>query len=265
MNALAIRTIVRKEWAELYKNTLVLLTVALLPLFFAVLPLAILWSTNSMADSSALGPGTVPSQMKPLCGDLSGGACTQVMIASQFMILFMMIPLIIPATIVPYSIVGEKTQRTLEPLLATPVSTSDLLLAKNLATIIPALLATWLAFAVYTIGVRLIVTDPGVLARLFEARWFLAVFVVGPFLALFANAISIMVSARANDPRVAQQITSLVIFPVLLIFLGQIAGWIYFSSTFVLVMAVVVAVLDVILSLLAVRVFDREAILTRWS
>ena len=259
MNALAIRTIVRKEWAELYKNTLVLLTVALLPLFFAVLPLAILWSTNSMADSSALGPGTVPSQMGPLCGDLSGGACT------QFMILFMMIPLIIPATIVPYSIVGEKTQRTLEPLLATPVSTSDLLLAKNLATIIPALLATWLAFAVYAIGVRLIITDPGVLARLFEARWFLAVFVVGPFLALFANVISIMVSARANDPRVAQQITSLVVFPVLLIFLGQIAGWIYFSSTFVLVMAVVVAVLDVIISLLAVRVFDREAILTRWS
>ncbi len=265
MNVLSIRTIIRKEWAELYENTLVLLTVAFLPLIFAALPLGILWSTSGLDSGIQASTEALPSQVAGLCGDLSAAACTQVIIASQFMILFMMIPLIIPATIVPYSIVGEKTQRTLEPLLATPVSTADLLLAKNLATIIPALLATWVTFGLYAIGARLLITDPGALARLFEARWFLAIFVAGPFLALFANVLSLMVSARANDPRVAQQVTSFVVLPVILLFLGQIVGWIYFSTAFVLVMALVVALLDIALSLLAVRVFDRESILTRWS
>jgi len=42
-----IRTIIDKEWAEVFKNRLVLYTVIFMPLFFTVLPLVILYVTHS--------------------------------------------------------------------------------------------------------------------------------------------------------------------------------------------------------------------------
>ena len=51
--------------------------------------------------------------------------------------MFMLIPLFIPVNIAAYSIVGEKTTHSLEPLLATPISTGELLAGKNLASVIP--------------------------------------------------------------------------------------------------------------------------------
>lgn len=265
MNTAAVVTLIRKEWAELYKNTYVLLTVLFLPLTFVALPLVILWATGDYEGTTDAVLAELPPQMAGLCEGLSSGPCTQVFIASQFMLLFMMVPLIIPATLAPYSIVGEKTQRTLEPLLATPIRTEELLLGKNLAATIPAVLATWLAFGLFVVGARLLVRDDLAFVRLLELRWLLAVFVLGPLLALLSVYLAIMVSARSNDPRVAQQIASLVIFPLLFIFLGQMIGWFYLSRTAVIIGAVVVLVLDLVLGRVAVRVFDRETILTRWS
>lgn len=265
MNLRDINAIVRKEWAELYKDTLIVLSVLFLPIIFAALPLVILWSTGGYEGAVDEAASALPAQMTQFCQGLSSGACTQVFIASQFIVLFMMLPLLIPATIAPYTIVGEKTQRTLEPLLATPISTGDLLLGKNLAATLPAIASTWLAFGVFALGARLIISDPDVFSRLFEARWLVAVFILGPLLAVLSVNLAIMVSSRSTDPRVAQQIASLVVFPILIVFFGQIIGWFYLSQALVFVFALLALVLDVILSWLAVRIFDREAILTRWT
>ncbi len=78
--------------------------------------------------------------------NISAGDCFQVFLVSQFMLLFMIIPLAIPVTISAYSIVGEKTTRSLEPLLATPITTAELLIGKSLASLIPAVVATYGAF-----------------------------------------------------------------------------------------------------------------------
>ena len=50
---------------------------------------------------------------------------------SLFMFMFMIIPVAIPVTIAAYSIVGEKTTHSLEPLLATPITTSELLVGQS--------------------------------------------------------------------------------------------------------------------------------------
>lgn len=49
----------------------------------------------------------------------------------------MLIPTVVPLTIAIYSVIGEKSARTLEPLLAAPVRVGELLLAKSLASAIP--------------------------------------------------------------------------------------------------------------------------------
>ena len=206
MNTTSIVTIVRKEWAEMYRNSMVLSTIIFMPLLFTALPLVILGAGSSFDSGSEAMLSELPPQMAGLCAGLTSGQCGQVFIVSQFMLMFMIIPVMIPATITPYAIVGEKNQRSLEPLLATPITTTELLTAKNLAAILPGILATWLSFGLFALAARLLITDANTFSRLFASHWLIAIFALGPLLAIFANNLAIMVSSRSSDPRVAQQI-----------------------------------------------------------
>src|SRR5687767_3673780 len=146
-----IQTIIDKEWAEVFKNRVVLFTVGFLPLIFTVLPLVILYATNSGSDILGDVPDSadLPPQFLKLCGAISMTGCMQIFLVNQFMILFMLMPLIIPISIAAYSIVGEKSTRSLEPLLATPITTQELLIGKSLAAILPAVLATWVGYMLF--------------------------------------------------------------------------------------------------------------------
>jgi ABC-2 type transport system permease protein len=260
-----INTIIRKEWAEVFKNRMVLFTVAFLPLILTAIPIGLLVTIGNSGDLNGAS-SAMPEQFNAFCpSGLSGGDCFQAYLVSQFMIMFMILPLAIPATISAYSIVGEKTTRSLEPLLATPITTTELLVGKSLAAAIPAILATYGAFAVFAIAAFIIVPNRLLLAALLDARWLLAVIVVGPLMALLAINVSVIVSSRVNDPRVAEQISMVVLIPILAVFFGQLAGLFIINRQFVIISAVILAIADVIFIYLAVRLFQREAILTRWK
>ena len=196
---------------------------------------------------------------------MTAGECMQYYIVSEFLIMFMIIPLFIPVNIAAYSIVGEKTTHSLEPLLATPITTGELLTGKNLASVIPAILATWAGFAIFALG-SFIITGGGVLASaLLDPMWLIAIFLAGPLMAVLSVNFSIMVSSRVNDPRVAEQISAVVILPILAVFFGQIAGLFILNSTLILIMCLVLLLLDLLVIYLAIRLFQRETILTRWK
>jgi ABC-2 type transport system permease protein len=259
-----IKTIIRKEWAEVFKNRMVLFTVAFMPLILTALPLVILYTTG--AGDVAGMDASMPDQFNAFCPPgLSGGECFQVFLVSQFMIMFMILPLAIPITISAYSIVGEKTNRSLEPLLATPITTAELLIGKSLAAAIPAIVATYAAFGIFVLGAWILVPNPTLLGAFLDARWLLAIFVVGPLMAVMAINVSIMVSSRVNDPRVAEQLSMIVLVPVLAVFFAQIAGLFVINRQLVLYAAVVMLAIDAVLVYMAVHVFQREVILTRWK
>jgi ABC-2 type transport system permease protein len=259
-----ISTIIQKEWAEVFKNRLVISTVIFMPLLFTAIPLVMLYFTRG-ASSEEL-TSDLPQQFFQICPEgLSGGECFQVYITSQFMLLFMIIPLMIPVNIAAYSIVGEKTNRSLEPLLATPITTIELLTGKNLAAVIPAVIATWLGFLIYIIGSWLIIESPDVLSALLDPMWWIAVLVLGPLLAILSVNFSIIVSSRVNDPRVAEQVSAVVILPVLAVFFGQIAGLFFINRGLILLFSLIVLIVDIGMLYIAVRLFQREIILTRWK
>ena len=261
-----IVVLIRKEWAELYRNTLLLGSVLFMPLLFAAIPIIMLWSMGDIAADAMGGMGeNLPAQMTQLCGGLSSGACSMAFLMAQFNTMFMFIPVILPSTIVPYAIVGEKMQRSLEPLLATPISTLDLLLAKALAAIIPATLATWLSFFIYLTATWFLLSSKAVFAVIFQPLWLFAIFVVGPLLALLTADLALMVSSRSTEPRAAQQIAGLVVLPLVLLLLGQMSGMLLITPILILLGGFIILILDLILTYLAVQVFDREAILTRWA
>jgi ABC-2 type transport system permease protein len=258
-----IRTIVDKEWAEVFKNKLVLVTVLLLPLIFTVLPLVQLAATREVGSGEmADAPGNI-ARLCQLQG-LSEAECLQSYLTSTFMLLFLMMPLAIPVTIAAYSIVGEKTTRSLEPLLATPASTTEIILGKGLAAVLPAIGATWLSFTIFVAGARFFVVSDRVYASIAHPMWLMAMAVVAPLMTVLSVAVAIVISSRVNDPRAAEQLGTLVMLPVLALFFGQILGLFALNVTTMLIFALILLSIDAVMVVLGVKLFQRETILTRW-
>ena len=155
-----IWTIISKEWAEVFKNRLVLFTVAFLPIILTALPLVTMYFTSRYSGemSDAMSAESM-AFFGDMCQGLTEMQCTEIYTLNLYTLMFMILPVAIPVTIAAYSIVGEKTSRSLEPLLATPITTTELLVGKMIAACVPAVAVTWLAFLVYAIAARFMVSD----------------------------------------------------------------------------------------------------------
>lgn len=260
-----VKTIVGKEWAEVFKNRIVLFTVAFLPLVFLALPIITLVAMNSFeADMSSMNTGEMGAFVGELCDDLDEMACTEVYMLNLYTLMFMMLPVIVPVTIAAYSIVGEKTSRSLEPLLATPITTTELLLGKMIAACVPAIAVTWAAFVVYAVVIWFMVSDI-VFKLVMAPMWLVAIFVVAPLMSLLAVSAAVLISSRVTDPRAAEQLSAFVILPVILLIIGQSMGLILIDARLILLLGMLVLVLDVVLVIMSVKLFQRETILTQWK
>ena len=260
-----ITTIVAKEWAEVFKNRLVLFTVIFLPLIMVALPLVTLAFMGNIDEAANETTNDVPDEFfGDLCAGISESDCVQIFMLDIYTLMLMIIPVVIPSSIAAYSIVGEKAARTLEPLLATPITTLELLIGKSLAAVLPAIGATWLAFFIYLFGIWLMVNET-VFQHVIGPTWLLAIFIVSPLLTLLSVSFGIIVSSRVTDPRVAEQLSAIVIMPIILLVIGQSVGLILIDERTVFLLGLVVAVLDVVLVYLSIKLFQRETILTRWK
>jgi len=260
-----IRTIIDKEWAEVFKNRMVIFTIVLMPLLFTALPLVMLGVMGGVTGEMEGAVADVPQGFLTACEGLSAGDCMQIYLVNQFLILFMLMPVIIPVTIAAYSIVGEKTTRSLEPLLATPITTVELLAGKGLAAAIPAIIASWGSFGLFLLMLPVIGVSKGVIAYIAGPTWLLAVLVIGPLMAIAAVNFAIYVSSRVNDPRVAEQISAVIIVPVMVLLFAQLAGVITINVAFMIIAIIILALIDVGMMYLGASIFDRETILTRWK
>ncbi len=261
MNWLKIRSVIVKEWADTFRNKLVFMGLVLLPTIFTAMPLVMLSIIGNAPQSEMdeLGPFLA---YKDYFGVNDVGALL-VGMASIYIILYLIMPLMLPMMIASDSIVSEKVQKSLEPLLATPISVWELLIGKALAAAAPAVAVTWLAYAIYTALAAVIIGGP-VVSALLSIDWLIAILLVAPLLSLLSVGLAIIVSSRVNDTRAAQQIGGLVVLPMMLILIPMFAGMILTGKVFLL-MAVVVAILDVLVLNIAVSLFQRETILTRWK
>jgi ABC-2 type transport system permease protein len=207
----------------------------------------------------------VPPQFLAVCGNASAVECMQIFMMNQFMLMFMLMPLMIPTAIAAYSIVGEKTTRSLEPLLATPITTVELLTGKALASVGPAVVVSWASFLIFVLLLPLAGATKGLIAYVTGPIWLLAVLIIGPLLAIAAVNVAVIVSSRVNDPRVAEQVSSVLIVPIMAVLFAQLAGVIVLNTTFVFFSILVLLVVDIALVYAGARLFQRETILTRWK
>lgn len=267
MNKVAV--VFDKEWQELRKQRGLLFGIVIPPLLLTLLPIGIIFSIGRLIGPGAKGgvPLNLPpgALVNPAFRGLTNAEVGQVIIGQQFSTLLLLLPLIIPSVIASYSIVGEKTNRTLEPLLATPIRTWELLLGKSLAALLPAVGITWFCGALLAAGVAAFSISPRVFTTIVTPGWLLVLLLCTPLLALIAIAIMVAISSRVNDPRSAQQLSGVAVVPVMAIFFGQLTGYLALNPPLVLGAVVVLGLLAALTIWLAARLFQREVILTRWK
>jgi membrane protein DedA with SNARE-associated domain len=88
---------------------------------------------------------------------------------------------------------------------------------------------------------------------------------LSPLLALLSVFSDVLVSSRMNDPRAAQQVTGIFVVPIIALSLVVLAGKVLLSVWMVVLAATVALALDGLVLYFAVRLFQRETILTRWK
>lgn len=256
--------VLEKEWLEIRLQRTLLLSTLLVPPAVTALVLGIFGAAGLFPSGAEmdLPPGF---ELDPALAGLSPREIGQTLVGKQFSIMFMLLPIFIPSVIASYAVVGEKRDRTLEPLLATPVRTWELLAGKTLAALVPTLAITLLCGMAFAAGVWLLALSPGVAAAVITPGWALFLILDIPFLALIGIALIVLVSSRVNDPRSAQQISAVLVLPIMGLVLGNLSGRFILSPASALAAAVVLALIAAVTLRLAARMFQREAILVRWK
>jgi ABC-2 type transport system permease protein len=269
MNWHRVSTIMRKEWEETIRNRTIVLTFLSMLFIFTAMPLALAFGGPAIAgdafvrDPDMAGMTDLLLETFPQFAQLGIVEQFQVYMLRQFLVLFLLLPVMGAMSIATYSIIGEKTSRSLEALLATPIRTDELLLAKSLAAALPTVLATWVAFALFAGLVRLL-GGPLVTAYALDAAAWAMILLMTPLVALLGLGMAVLVSARANDPRSAQQVGAVVVLPLVALVVAQAAGLLLVGLPLIIAASVVLVVLDIAVLSLGVRIFNRETILTRW-
>ncbi len=138
-------------------------------------------------------------------------ATLQTLVKAFSIPLFWVIPVALTPAVAADSFVGERERSSLEPLLATPLDTTQLLLGKLAASVIPAAFGTWLGVLVFW-GVTLQSRSslyPRVL--LADGDWLFSLLIVAPLVALFTAGVAALISTRVAGYRVAYQLNGLVV------------------------------------------------------
>ncbi len=264
MNAGRIRALVLKDWAELVQERALIATSVGVPFLLVAIYLLFALYAPNMNDLDLPSIDRPPTGPLEAPGALMTGDRVQVLVLRQMLLLLLVIPEMATMAIATYSVIGEKRARSLEPLLATPITTAELLTAKSLVAGIPGIAITWAVFGLAA-GVLAATLPPVVLDAVFDAGTLLLVFVIAPLVALLGLSLGVIASARTSDARTAQQIGVVVILPLIALLVLQLEGLLLLTPALILAGAAVLLSVDLLVLALGVRVFRRETILTRWK
>jgi ABC-2 type transport system permease protein len=226
-----IRALIGKEFLDLSRNRMVLLPVAIVTLLALALPFGIAIVIPA-ATGHPLGDDhdlLKVSAAVPAPDALSNDARVQLFMFQQFLMMFLLTPITGAMALAAHSIVGEKLSRALEPLLASPISTGELLAAKVFGALIPTLAISLAGLALYAAGIALFAA-PGVAAAMASLRTLVLVVLVAPAAALVSLQSAVLISARVNDPRTAQQFGALIIIPLSALLVAQFTGSLWLST-----------------------------------
>lgn len=266
-----IAAIVAKEFNELRRSPSIFLPALLTGAAATIYPFVIAiivpyFAGDRLSDSSDFEVATQVFRSQPEARGLTPEGAIQAFVFEYALVLMVGLTTVTGSmAVAAHSVIGEKQARTLEPLLATPVTTFELLAAKVIGAALPGIALMAACFAVY-VGAVAIFAERGVWMMLLTARSLALVFVMGPLAAVLGLQLAVCASSRVNDARTAQQLGALiVVLPIAALQIGQFLTGAVLTARTILAIALLLCAGNAILMSIAIRLFDRESILTRWK
>jgi len=227
-----VGAILRKELRDYRRNRFVIGTMAATPVLFIILPTIQLIAASATGKALGLRIG------------LS-------------LLYMLVIPVTMPSVMSAYSVVGEREQGTLEPVLTTPIRREEFLIAKALAAFIPTLVIAYAVFGIF-LAVAALFAHPAIVSAIYAEPHVLVQLLFTPLLAGWAIWVGIAVSTRSTDVRVAQQLSVLGSFPPLVIVALMSLNVISESTALAIGLAAALLAFDLLAWRVVAGMFDRE-------
>jgi ABC-type Na+ efflux pump permease subunit len=234
-----VAAVVRKELLDYRRKRAIVVSMLIFPILFLVEPVIVIFVAPPSASPASLDKAVI----LPL-------------------IYMLLIAVVTPSTLAAYSIVGERDQGTLEPLLTTPIRQQELVLGKAAAVMIPSVALAYLVYALFLICVALFAHHDISSAVFHDGPTLLALFLFAPLVAGWAVVVGLGVSVRASEVRVAQQLGMLASFPMIGVIVLLITGVIHPTFSSAIEFGVGLFLVDLLALRLVSRMFDRERLVT---
>lgn len=269
MSWMRVGAIVRKDVAELLQRPgtlgppLLLMLLAILPAFFVAI-FGPNWSGERLDDGELADAARAAATRLPALAALTGLAQVQALIFQQFLLLWLTVPVAGSMTLAAQAVIGEKQARTLEPMLATPLKTLELLVAKALTPLLVSAALHLIGMTLYVVGI-VAFAEPGVAGAFLNPSSLLILFGIAPLVTLLSLQVAVILSSRVNDPRSAQQLGALIVLPITGLFVAQLIRGFLIGPVLLTGAIALLIVLNAIVLAVGIRVFDRERILLAWK
>lgn len=273
MNWRSIRAIALKDFKEVRQNKAAWVPALVLPMVFAIiLPLAITllpqWVpaadvTKQFGDLQDLIARLPPSIREIFATKSLEQGFAIYMTAFLFAPMFLIMPLMFSSIIGSDSFVGERERKTMEALLYSPASDGTLFMGKIIASVVPAILLSWITYAVYIIVVN------AASWPLFGHIWFPLptwwplMFWLTPAISLLGMSATVLISSRVRTFMEAYQLTGSLVILVLLLVVGQLSGVLYLGVLTTLGIGTLIWIADAALIYIGVGTFNRTSLIAK--
>lgn len=270
MNKKIIKAIIKKDIHSLFFSMELWLPILIVPLVFVIfLPflIFILGKTVNMALSgnnyaivnkmlASLPNGVIKAEVFSL--PTLNQKFVYIFLNYMFVPLFLIIPIMVSSVISANSFVGEKEKKTLETLLFSPAKELELFVAKILAAFIPTMCISLLSFILY--GIIIDTLGYSFFNKFIfpSANWLFVILWLIPALSIFDIFLNVYVSAKVKGFQEAQNISGLVVLPLLLLLFGQMFGVLFLSSLVIFIIGAVVFLIDIFLIKAVSKTFNRN-------
>ncbi|MBL4934295.1 ABC transporter permease [Clostridium sp. YIM B02515] len=245
------KALIDKDINEITSSKQVIMPMTIVPIvLMVIIPLAILIGASFIGKDSSMITKLGPL-IKKLPSEYTAYTPAQLLIKVtinyMFPSYFLIIPIMCSGVIGASSFVGEKEHKTMESLLYTPISMEQLLRAKILGVFIPSYIITLLSFIVFGIVFNIggFIYFGGLIFP--DIKWLIIILWISPAINLLSLIFTVMVSAKSETFQEAQQVSGLLVLPVLLLLVGQMTGVLLLSSLAMFIGGGVLLVLDYIL------------------
>ncbi|SFA70934.1 ABC transporter permease subunit [Clostridium frigidicarnis] len=245
------KALIYKDINEITSSKRVIMPMTIVPIILIVIiPLAILIGASFIGNDSSMF-----TKMAPLLKKLPSEYTTytpaqlliKVTINFMFPSYFLIIPIMCSGVIGASSFVGEKEHKTLESLLYTPISMEQLLRAKILGVFVPSYMVTLISFIIFGIifNVGGFIYFGGLIFP--DIKWLIIILWISPAINLLSLIFTVMVSAKSETFQEAQQVSGLLVIPVILVLVAQMTGVLLLSNLVMFIGGGVLLILDYIL------------------